>query len=227
MLHPSIDDLEQQLRAVSDPDDAAQMERYMKHRFEFLGVKTPQRRAISRPLERMSKRLSISDLTELVDDLRDRRSRELHYVASDVLRANRARLPAASIDDVSRWIVTDAWWDTVDAIASPTVGEMVAQHPGLVEVMDAWIDAPVDGDEMWLVRTAILHQLRYGDATDPERLFGYAIRRAGEPEFFIRKAIGWALRQYARTDPDAVRRFVDAHRGELSALSIREATKHL
>ena len=89
--------------------------------------------------------------------------------------------------------------------------------------MDAWSA----DDNMWLVRTAILHQLHYGAATDAERLFGYCTRQAGHPDFFVRKAIGWALRHYARTDAEAVRGFLAAHRHELSPLSVREAAKHL
>ena len=225
------DDLERQLGAAGDRDDARQMTAYMKGRFEFFGVKTPQRRTLSKNIERASKSLTIGDLIGLVDDLRSRRHRELHYVASDVLRANRTRLPASMIGDVERWIVRDPWWDTVDAIASPTVGEMVLRHPELLAVMDDWIEAGRDtqaGDgEMWLARAAIIHHLRFGDSTDTNRLFGYCLRRADDSDFFIRKAIGWALRQYARTDPEAVRTFVDQHRDELSPLSVREATKHL
>ncbi len=198
------------------------MRSYMRDRFEFVGVKTPQRRRASKQLVTASKRLDLDGLVELVDELRARPERELHYVASDVLRANDGRLPPELIEPIRRWITTDAWWDTVDAIASPTVGTMVRSHPSLVDVMDEWIDA-----ELWLARTAIIHQLRFGGDTDEERLFRYARRRADDPEFFIRKGIGWALRQYARTAPEAVRTFVDAHRDELAPLTVREATKHL
>jgi 3-methyladenine DNA glycosylase AlkD len=89
--------------------------------------------------------------------------------------------------------------------------------------MDEWID----DEDMWVVRTALLHQLRYRAATDSGRLFDHCHRRAGDPDFFVRKAIGWALREYARTDPDAVRQFVDGARDRLSPLSVREALKHL
>jgi 3-methyladenine DNA glycosylase AlkD len=89
--------------------------------------------------------------------------------------------------------------------------------------MDAWAQ---DGN-MWLIRTAILHQLHYGTETDKDRLFRYCTRQAGHPDFFVRKAIGWALRHYARTNPEAVRRYVTRNRTVLSPLSIREATKHL
>ena len=97
------------------------------------------------------------------------------------------------------------------------------RHPGLVTEMDAWSAA----DDPWLVRTAILHQLHHRERTDRDRLFGYCTRQAGHPDFFVGKAIGWALRQYARTDPDAVRGYVERERGTLSPLSVREATKHL
>ncbi|MCB1188785.1 DNA alkylation repair protein, partial [bacterium] len=112
---------------------------------------------------------------------------------------------------------------TVDTLAALVVGPMVTRHPQLTAVMDEWIA----DENLWVARTAILHQLKYGKATDTDRLFAYCAAQAGHPDFFIRKAIGWALRQYARTDPGAVRRFVANHRDELSPLSIREATKHL
>ncbi len=219
----SLRELGVALHAAGDPIVAEGMRSYMRDRFPFLGVKTPVRRATSRPLVRASTSLDPGELAELVDALRAMPEREFHYVASDVLRANDRRLPADFIDPIRRWIVTDSWWDTVDAIASPTVGTMIRSHPALLDVMDAWID----DEDIWLARTAILHQLRFGDDTDQRRLFDYADRRAADSEFFIRKAIGWALRQYARTDPGAVRRFVDARRDELSGLTIREATKHL
>jgi len=120
-------------------------------------------------------------------------------------------------------ITTKSWWDTVDALATRFVGDLVRRHPALVATMDDWSAEP----DLWLVRTAILHQLHYGPATDTERLFAYCSRQAGHPDFFVRKAIGWALRHYARTDPDAVRQFVAAHASRLSPLSVREATKHL
>ncbi len=196
----------------------------MKHRFVFLGVKTPARRAASKASDpRLEARARSTTAVALAHRLRAQPEREFHYVAGDLLRANQQRLRADHLADLERFITTDSWWDTVDALASPTVGTMVRNHPDLTETMDAWIDA----DDMWLARVAIIHQLRFGEQTDVERLFGYALRRAADPEFFIRKAIGWALREYAKTDPDAVRSFVDAHVDVLSPLSVREATKHL
>ncbi len=100
---------------------------------------------------------------------------------------------------------------------------MVRAHPELLATLDRWIDA----DDFWLARVAILHQFRFGDDTDAERLFRYSTHRAGDAEFFIRKAIGWALREYSRTDPDAVRAYVETHRAVLAPLTAREATRRL
>ena len=100
---------------------------------------------------------------------------------------------------------------------------MVTTHPELAEEMDLWVES----EDMWIARTAILHQLMFKDRTDTNRLFAYCEMRMADNEFFIRKAIGWALRHYARTDPDAVRAFVNRNEQDLSGLSKREALKHL
>ena len=219
----TVDELRTMLERAAIPADAAPMAAYMKDRFTFLGVKTPARRTASKPLIRESRRLEPDEVITLADELRAQPEREFHYVASDLLRAHDQRLRADHIAAMERFITTDAWWDTVDALASPTVGTMVLNHPALVEVMDDWIGS----DDIWLARTAIIHQLRFDELTDEARLFRYADRRAADREFFIRKGIGWALRQHARTNPDAVRAFVDERRDRLSGLTIREATKHL
>jgi 3-methyladenine DNA glycosylase AlkD len=118
-------------------------------------------------------------------------------------------------------ITTKPWWDTVDLLATRVVGDLVGRHRGLVAEQDAWAVA----DDKWLVRTAILHQLHYGAGTDAARLFGYCRSQGGHPDFFVRKAIGWALRDLTKTDPAWVRGFLAEH--ELSPLSRREAAKHL
>jgi len=218
-----VDRLRAELIAVSVPTEAGPMAAYMKHRFEFLGVKSPARRTASKSMITTSTRGPIDDAVALASRLRAQPEREFHYVAGDLLRANQQRLGCEHIADLERLITTDSWWDTVDALASPTVGTMVRNHPGLIATMATWIES----DNMWLARAAIIHQLRFGEDTDVERLFDAAARRASDSEFFIRKAIGWALRKYAQTDPDAVRCFVDAHLDVLSPLSVREATKHL
>ena len=211
------------LTAVAIPADAAPMAAYMKGRFPFLGVKTPARRAAAKPVIMASKQEPIDAVVALAHRLRAQPEREFHYVTSDLLRANQHRLRAEHLADLERFVTTDSWWDTVDALASPTIGTMVRTHPELLATLDDWIDA----EDFWLARVAIIHQLRFGADTDGDRLFRYALRRSEDQEFFIRKAIGWALREYAKTDPSAVRAFVDRHGEDLSPLTLREATRQL
>lgn len=222
MIH-EVEQLRQRLVAVADRDDADQMAAYMKHRAPFLGVKTPARRECSKPLIATSLGRDLDDVIAVASDLRARPEREFHYVASDLLARNARRLRSSDLEAMERFVTTDAWWDTVDALASPTVGVMVLNHREVADAMDDWIESA----DMWLVRVAIIHQLRFKQHTDVERLFHYCLLQSSHPDFFIRKAIGWALRQYARTAPNTVRDFVDDHHDALSPLSIREATKHL
>jgi 3-methyladenine DNA glycosylase AlkD len=211
----------EELEARADPANAAAMAAYMKHRFVFIGVKTPERRAAVEPTMAVARRASGDELCAFAAACWREPEREFQYVGADALRVNVRRLESHHLHDVERLIVTRSWWDTCDVLGPWCVGGLVRADPELVAVMDRWIDA----DDIWLARSAILHQLHWKQATDAERLFEYAARRAADPEFFIRKAIGWALRQYARTDPDAVRSFVASH--DLAPLTRREALKHL
>lgn len=207
--------------AAGDPDRVAPMVAYMRHRFDFLGIPTPQRRALSRNVLAGLPAPSEADLLSVAHACWTLPAREYQYFGTDLLVRHAARLTDRSVPALNRLITTKSWWDTVDALASRVVGSVVARHPDEVATMDSWI-----GDhDIWLVRTALLHQLRYRTETDAERLFRYCQLQAGHPDFFVRKAIGWALREYARTDPEAVRRFVAEHR--LSGLSVREAVRNL
>ncbi|MEM7341146.1 MAG: DNA alkylation repair protein [Actinomycetota bacterium] len=215
--------VEDALAAIAEPDQAESMAAYMKDQFPFLGVKAGPRREAQRSIINALAGRSADDLLAFAEHAWIEEDRELQYVACDALRKHVTVLTPPDLPRVEALIVTKAWWDTVDSLAVHTVGPLVAAHPELSATMDTWID----GSDMWKARTAILHQLMYKADTDPDRLFGYADRRAEDTEFFIRKAIGWALRQYARTDPDAVRSFVAANDDRLSGLTKREALKHL
>jgi 3-methyladenine DNA glycosylase AlkD len=217
----SLEALRRDLEAVADPTSAPAMAAYMKHRFEFMGVKTAPRRSAAKATMARARRASGDELVAFARDCWDEPEREFQYVGADALNANVARLESRHLDDLEKLITARSWWDTVDGLAAWCVGGLVRTDRTLAAGMDRWIDA----DDIWLVRSAILHQLRWGADTDADRLFEYSLRRAGDTEFFIRKAIGWALRQYARTDPDAVRAFVEHH--EFSGLTRREALKHL
>jgi 3-methyladenine DNA glycosylase AlkD len=209
--------------AARDPERAIQAAAYMRDQFAFLGFAAPTQRALSRTAITGLPKPTEDDLRTVALACWDLEEREYQYFACDWLRTHLA-VPGPGFLDTARTLIsTKSWWDTVDPLATRFVGGLVKRHPQLAGEMDAW---SADRN-MWLVRTALLHQLHYGADTDTERLFGYCTRQAGHPDFFVRKAIGWALRHYARTDPDAVRRYVAENRGRLSPLSVREASKHL
>ncbi|MFE3558847.1 DNA alkylation repair protein [Streptomyces sp. NPDC059193] len=209
--------------AAADPGQARAMRAYMKDAAPFLGIPTPLRRELSKTVTKDTPRPSEADCAALALRCWELPEREYHYFAVDYLRRHVARCSSGLLPVARHLVTTVPWWDTVDLLAAHTVGPLVAADPALAAVMDEWI-----GDEdLWLARTALLHQLRYKSATDTGRLFGYCRAQAGHPDFFVRKAIGWCLREYAKTDPDAVRAFVEAERDSLSPLSVREALKNL
>ena len=210
--------LKLQLQPLADPEKAGRMAAYMKGKFAFLGIQTPPRRQASLPLIRAFH----GNLIEAAQALWALPQREYQYVAIDLLRHHGKRLGSEHLPALEELVQGNAWWDTVDSLAV-TIGGIVFRQPELARRMDILIASP----DLWLRRVALLHQLEWKEHTDQARLFDYCRQCANEKEFFIRKAIGWALRQYARTEPEAVRSFLAAHRKNLSGLSFREASKHL
>ena len=221
MFAPTAE-LRDALESLADGERATGMAAYMRDQFVFLGISAKDRRAVAKPWLRLAKQAEPEALLDLATWCWSQPEREFHHVGTDALRAGAAHLRAGDLDAIRGFITTHSWWDTVDSLAAWTVGPMVTNHD-LGERMDTW----VHDDNLWVARTAILHQLGYKDATDADRLFRYADLRAADTDFFIRKAIGWALRQYARVAPDEVRAFVDPRRDALSGLTVREAMKHL
>jgi 3-methyladenine DNA glycosylase AlkD len=217
-----LDRLTAAYRAAADPVQAAPMRAYMRDAFPFLGMKTPHRRTISREVVTGLPRPAEEDLRAVALACWELPEREYQYFAVDWLARHARTLSPAFLATAETLITTKSWWDTVDALAGHVVGTIVARHPKCVSTMDQW----AGDDNLWLVRTAILHQLRFKEETDTGRLFGYCAAQAGHRDFFVRKAIGWALREYAYTDPDAVRQFVRTHPA-LSGLSVREALKNV
>ncbi len=208
------------LEPAADPEKARQMAAYMKNRYPFLGVASPPRHTLVRAVVQRAGRPTERELTTALHALWALDEREYQYVACDLLaRHQRVCEAAFLVGEAEPLIQTKSWWDTVDALRSAVVGPLVGRHDELVAVLWRWIDS----DDIWLVRSAIIHQLGYGDRTDETRLFAMCARRADHPDFFVRKAIGWALREHARRAPDAVRAFVAQHRDRLSPLSVREA----
>ncbi|MGW7336280.1 DNA alkylation repair protein [Streptomyces sp. NPDC054808] len=207
--------------AAADPERAAGMRAYMKDVAPFLGLTSPVRRSLSRTVLAGLPRPDEPDCAAVALRCWRLPEREYHYFAVDYLRRHVTHCSSGFLPVVRHLLTTVPWWDTVDLLAAHVVGGLVAADRDLTAVMDAWI-----GDEdLWLVRAALLHQLRYKERTDTGRLFGYCARQSGHGDFFVRKAVGWSLREYAKTDPDAVRAFVAEHRTRLAPLSVREALR--
>lgn len=209
--------------AAADPERAVVMRAYMKDVAPFLGIPSPERRGLSRSVLQGTPRPDERDCTAVALRCWRLPEREYQYFAVDLLRRHVRRLSSGFLPVARHLVTTVPWWDTVDALAAHVVGGLVAADPALTADMDAWIE----DDDLWVVRTALLHQLRYGERTDAGRLFAYCLRQSGHPDFFVRKAIGWCLREYAKTDPDAVRDFLALEGGRFAPLSVREALKNI
>lgn len=209
------------LRAAADGERAAQMAAYMRDQFRYLGVQTPARRKISRPFLNAAKKERLLDW-DFVDACWQAEEREFQYVAADYLRKVRRLLTVADLPRVRGLAVTKPWWDTVDSLDA-TVGSVVAQSAEGRELILKW----ARDESMWVRRLAIDHQLQCKESTDVELLSSIIEANLGSGEFFIDKAVGWALRDYSKTDPEWVRAFIAEHRQGMAALAIREASKYL
>ena len=205
-----------------DDTAALTMRAYMRDQFAFLGIASPARVALSRTAMAGLPRPRASDLDAIARACWERPEREYPYFVIWLLRRHVKVVEPDFLATARLLLTTHSWWDTVDDLAQNVVGPLV-QRGHRAALMDEWID----DENIWLARTAILHQNRCKGDTDTDRLFHYCEVRAADTEFFIRKAIGWALREYSKTDAAAVRAFVAAHDRELSGLSKREALKWL
>jgi 3-methyladenine DNA glycosylase AlkD len=208
------------LRAAADPERAEQMKAYMRSQFQFLGIPTPERRRLSRDcLKELSKRAVD---WEFVAKCWAQPEREFQYLALDYLVKIKTQLPPAAVPKLREIALSKSWWDTIDFIDG-VIGDIALRHP---EVNATLLEWSLD-DNFWLRRIAIDHQRARKDKTDVVLLEQIIVNNLGQTEFFVNKAIGWSLREYAKTNPDWVRGFITRHRHLMAPLSVREAGKHL
>ena len=210
------------LSSHAHPAQAAPMKRYMRDQFDYLGIKVPELMTLLKDLYRTQGLPPLSDLDAILRDLWALPQREYQYSANSLLGRFESELPASFIRTLEYMLVTKSWWDTVDTIAAGTLGVHFKRYPA---VRNSYLVHWRKSDNFWLRRAAILFQLNYKSDTNFPLLCEIICENLGSKEFFINKAIGWALRQYTRTDPEAVRRFVAAT--PLHPLSAREALKWL
>ena len=216
----NVEELVKELKAVASPDDAAAMKAYMKNKFEFLGVKTPARRKLAKTFFKQQTD-SVIDWV-FINESWDNPYRELQYAALDYLEIRKKLLTPSDLPRLKKLAQTKSWWDTIDFL-DRLVGSIIARFPETKEIILSW---SCDKD-FWLRRLAIDHQLLRKEETDTELLEKILVNNLGQTEFFINKAIGWALRDYSETNPDWVRDFIERHQAEMAALSIREGSKYL
>jgi 3-methyladenine DNA glycosylase AlkD len=206
--------------AHADVENAGPMKRYMRDQFEFLGIKTPQRRSLVRAFYDEYGLPPVEELAALVLELWQMPYREYQYTAVGFLERRQRTLTPKHIALLEQLITTKSWWDTVDGLAANQVGGVLARFP---EARDGAIGRWRRAENIWLRRTTLLFQLRYKEKTDSELLYALIRENLDDREFFIQKAIGWALREYSKSDPAAVQQFVAET--ALSGLAQREALK--
>lgn len=202
-------------------EQAKKMAAYMKDNFPYLGISKPLRADLEKELIKQVKKEHKIDW-DFVFMLWDLPEREYQYLALDYLLALRNSLQKTDIDKIKRLITQKSWWDSVDILAANIIGFMYGKDPELIQ---SHILSWSASDNIWLVRIAILFQLKYKANTDTELLALIINRNSCNSEFFIAKAIGWALREYSKTNKEWVKVFLETHK--LQPLSVREASKYL
>lgn len=217
-----VDNLQTTLEHYRNPAKAAPMAAYMKNKFPFLGLPRTELDPLVNPLLKEIKPfVDTKFLHQSVLLLWKLPEREYQYVALSLLYNHTKQASVKTLELLEKLVTQKSWWDTVDSLAT-LVGKLVWQFPAWTQRIEVYSIH----ENFWLRRIALLYQLTYREKTEGERLFRYCLENAKEKEFFIRKAIGWALREYAKTNPEAVRAFLTKHGDRLSSLSVREASKH-
>ncbi|NEQ43721.1 MAG: DNA alkylation repair protein [Leptolyngbya sp. SIOISBB] len=217
-----LTDLKQLYQQQANPEQAEPMKKYMRNQFEFLGLKSPQAKTLFKQFLAKNGLPNLEQLAAIVRELWTWPEREYQYVALNLLDKSQKQLTLDQLPLLEHLITTKSWWDTVDSLASHNVGKLLSQYP---ERCDRLIEPWRQSDNIWLRRTTLLFQLGYKTQTDEALLFAIVNENRASSEFFIQKAIGWALREYSKTAPDVVIAFVEAT--ELAPLSRREALKWL
>jgi len=214
--------IQQVFSAKSSPDQAIPMAKYMKNNFPFLGLKRPVRNELQKDYLKKENLPELDELKEIIKYLWELPEREYQYFALDLLYKFKKKVPEDFIDVYEYIIINKSWWDCVDLIA----GRLVAEHFMIFpDLRDKYVDKWLKSDNLWLQRTCLLFQLHYKAETDQVLLGRIIMNLYDQDEFFIQKAIGWALREYSKTDSESVINFV--RNNPLSDFSKREALKWL
>lgn len=205
----------------SDKEKALPMAKYMKNHFVFYGISAADRKRLYKDFLKTEKKQQQVDWDFLRECYEDEH-REFQYLAYDYLLAMKKFVHFEHIPQIKLFIMTRSWWDTVDFL-SQVVGNIAMMDSRVDELMLTWSLE----ENIWIKRVAILYQLRFKMKTNPTQLEQIILNCLGTNEFFINKAIGWALREYSKVHPEWVRQFLADYQERLAKLSIREASKYL
>ncbi|MES2239250.1 MAG: DNA alkylation repair protein [Bacteroidota bacterium] len=218
-----VNQLESAFQEKSNSENALAMAAYMKNHFAFYGIKTTERRLIFKTIWTANKKEVSANVREIATKLYTKKQRELHYCAIEILiKELKGKYKRDDIEFVEQLIITNSWWDSVDTISKYILGQYLLEFP---ESIEATINKFSNSDNIWLNRSAILFQLGYKEKTNFDLLKSICLQHQNSTEFFIQKAIGWSLREYAKTNPKEVIDFVV--NSKFKPLSKKEALKNL
>lgn len=224
MILQLVQQLELEFEKNRNEFEAEGMSRYMKNRFTYFGIKKPKRAVIQKQwFSIIPKDFTQEHKRELVLELWQKEQREFHYVAMDFMAKWKDKELVSEDSEFIEFLLTNhSWWDSVDALASNYLGRYLRVFPKQREtVIKSWRKS----ENRWLRRSCLIFQLRYKSQTNFELLKSLILEFKHEKEFFIQKAIGWSLREYAKTNPVSVRNFVEE--SGIQGLAKREALKHI
>ena len=223
LVIPMVIFMQQRMAEAGNTDDAKAMQAYMKTEQPFYGVKSPERKAIFKQAREHTKISSFIEYKRLVLWLWSGENREEQYLAMDAAEYYKSFRTLEAFPVYEEMLNEASHWDTVDKLASNLIGPLVKEHRELEDVVRGWRES----ENMWLRRASLLVHLKHKAETNLPLLEETILMLASEKEFFIRKAIGWVLREYAKTDAEFVKRFVMTHQEQLSSLSRQEALKNI
>lgn len=202
--------------------NAKKMAAYMKNKFPFLGIHSPKRSEINTELFVKLGSVDLVDLEPLIFELWKMPEREYQYLAMVLISKLKNKLTPSHLEFILELILDKSWWDSIDILAPQFVGSILKNYPDL---RDEYIPAWTKSNNIWINRTAILFQLKYKAQTDFELLKEIINKLKSKDEFFVKKAIGWALREYSKTEPSTVEAYIKS--ANLQALSEKEGMKQI
>lgn len=221
-MHPYIKPIAEELLNLADIERAVSAKAYMKNQFDFFAIPMAERRSVCKEYMKLHPLQNQTDLEVIVKELWMLPQREFQYFGIELMAFYKKLWQVSILHLFEFCIVNKSWWDSVDFVASECTGKYFLLFPEqIIPITGNWNLS----NDIWLQRSSLLFQKAYKKATDTQLLSAYILHLSALKEFFVQKAIGWMLREYAKTNPAWVREFVNTH--TLPALSKREAMKHL